>query len=151
MLSEEEYNALELTESPSSAVPAKFTFVAQEFKSPHFTKPVYLGSVFKAPNAAGAPDFVYVFFPKGVYNKWHMHREGQILIATDGIGLHQMRNGAVQVMRPGDVAYCPPGETHWHGAAPGSSFAHIAVSPFGEHVVEWYDFVDEERYEQIAY
>ena len=149
MLSEEDYNSLELAESPREAVPPKnFTFAAQKFKSPNFTKPVYLGKVFTAPNEAGAPNAAYVFFPKGVYNKWHMHKEGQILIATDGIGLHQMKNGEVQVMHPGDVAFCPPGETHWHGAAPNSSFGHIAVSPFGKHVVEWYDFKDRKAYEQ---
>ncbi|MBR2214650.1 MAG: hypothetical protein IJ849_02690 [Selenomonadaceae bacterium] len=47
--------------------------------------------------------------------------------------------------------FCLPGETHWHGAAPGSSFAHIAVSPFGKHVVEWYDFKDEAEYKETAY
>lgn len=144
MLSEEEYNNLELGEPPRAAAPAEgFTFSAKQYESPNFTKPVYLGKVFTAPNEAGAPDYTYVFFPKGVYNKWHMHKGGQILIAIDGIGLHQMKNGAVQVMRPGDVAFCPPGETHWHGASPDSSFAHIAIAPFDKHIVEWYDFKDE--------
>ena len=149
MLSEEEYNNLELGEPPRAAAPAEgFTFSAKQYESPNFTKPVYLGKVFTAPNEAGAPDYTYVFFPKGVYNKWHMHKEGQILIATDGIGLHQLKNGKVEVMRPGDVAFCPPGETHWHGASPGSSFAHIAVSPLGTHTVEWYDFKDKREYEE---
>jgi quercetin dioxygenase-like cupin family protein len=53
-------------------------------------------------------------------------------------------------MRPGDVAYCPPGETHWHGAAPDSSFAHLAVSPAGKHTVEWYDFLDKKEYKKAA-
>lgn len=144
MISEEEYSQLELRELPRSEAPSEdFTFPAQKYESPNFTKPVYLGKVFTAPNVANAPDFTYVFFPKGVYNKWHMHKGGQILIAIDGIGLHQMKNGAVQVMRPGDVAFCPPGETHWHGASPDSSFAHIAIAPFDKHIVEWYDFKDE--------
>ncbi|MBR1495159.1 MAG: cupin domain-containing protein, partial [Acidaminococcaceae bacterium] len=146
-----EYANLELVEAPRKAVPAKgFTFAAEKFNSPNFNKPVYLGRTVTTPNAAGAPAYSYVFFPKGVYNKWHMHGEGQILIATDGIGLHQMRNGEIQVMRPGDVAYCPPGETHWHGAAPDSSFAHLAVSPAGKHTVEWYDFLDKKEYKKAA-
>ena len=151
MISDEEYANLELAEAPRKAVPAKeFTFAAEKFNSPNFNKPVYLGRTVTTPNAADAPVFSYVFFPKGVYNKWHMHGEGQILIATDGIGLHQMRNGEIQVMRPGDVAYCPPGETHWHGAAPDSSFAHLAVSPAGKHTVEWYDFLDKKEYKKAA-
>lgn len=151
MISDQEYANLELAEAPRKAAPAKgFTFAAEKFNSPNFNRPVYLGRTVTTPNAADAPVFSYVFFPKGVYNKWHMHGEGQILIATDGIGLHQMRNGEIQVMRPGDVAYCPPGETHWHGAAPDSSFAHLAVSPAGKHTVEWYDFLDKKEYKKAA-
>ncbi len=149
MVSEEEYNNLTLEEPPGTEAPVDgFTFAAKCYESPNFTQPVYLGKVCTAPNEAGAPDYTYVFFPQGVYNKWHMHKEGQILIATDGIGLHQLKNGKVEVMRPGDVAFCPPGETHWHGASPGSSFAHIAVSPLGPHIVEWYDFKDKREYEE---
>ena len=148
-ISDEEYANLELVEAPRKASPARgFSFAAEKFNSPNFNKPVYLGRTVTAPNEAGAPAYSYVFFPKGVYNKWHMHGEGQILIATDGIGLHQMKNGEVQVMFPGDVAYCPPRETHWHGAAPNSSFGHIAVSPLGKHTVEWYDFKDIKEYKK---
>jgi len=150
MITDAECANLEMVEAPRKAAPAKdISFAATKYNSPNFNKPVYLGRIVDTPNAADAPAYTYVFFPKGVYNKWHMHGEGQILIATDGIGLHQMKNGEVQVMRPGDVAVCPPGETHWHGAAPGSSFAHIAVSPAGKHTVEWYDFKDKKEYKNI--
>lgn len=145
-VTDEEYANLEFAEAPRKTLPAKgFTFAAEKFNSPNFTKPVYLGKAVTAPNEAGSPDYTYVFFPKGVYNKWHMHGEGQILIATDGIGLHQMQNGELQIMLPGDVAYCPPGETHWHGAAPNSSFGHLAISPLGPHTVKWYNFKDKKE------
>ena len=145
-VTDEEYANLEFVEAPRKEMPAKnFTFAANKFNSPNFTKPVYLGKAVTAPNEAGSPDYTYVFFPKGVYNKWHMHGKGQILIATDGIGLHQMQNGELQIMLPGDVAYCPPGETHWHGAAPNSSFGHLAISPLGPHTVKWYDFKDKKE------
>ena len=145
-VTDEEYANLEFVEAPRKETPAKnFTFAANKFNSPNFTKPVYLGKAVTAPNEAGSPDYTYVFFPKGVYNKWHMHGEGQILIATDGIGQHQMQNGELQIMLPGDVAYCPPGETHWHGAAPNSSFGHLAISPLGPHTVKWYNFKDKKE------
>jgi AraC-like ligand binding domain len=31
-------------------------------------------------------------------------------------------------LRPGDVVWVPPGERHWHGAAPGSFLIHLAIS-----------------------
>ena len=96
------------------------------------------------PNEAGSPEWVYVVFPEGTYNRWHSHKTGQILIATDGVGLHQTKDGKLEVLHPGDVAFCPPGVTHWHGAAPQNSFAHIAISPQDNHDVTWYDFPDKE-------
>ncbi len=36
------------------------------------------------------------------------------------------------------------GVVHWHGAAPNSTFAHIAISPYDNHDVTWYDFPDGE-------
>ena len=44
----------------------------------------------------------------GVINNWHTHEGGQILIATDGIGYHQIEGQQVQVMHPGDVASVRP-------------------------------------------
>jgi hypothetical protein len=34
----------------------------------------------------------------------------------------------VRVVRAGDTVWCPPGERHWHGAAPDSFMAHTAIS-----------------------
>nr|WP_298762255.1 cupin domain-containing protein [uncultured Megasphaera sp.] len=87
---------------------------------------------------------------QGTYNRWHSHKRGQILIATDGIGYTQTLGGAVQVMHPGDVVYCPPGVIHWHGAAPGSHFAHIAISPEDNHDVTWY-FFPKLEYEKLGF
>ncbi len=38
----------------------------------------------------------------------------------------------------------PVGVVHWHGAAPNSTFAHIAISPYDNHDVTWYNFPDGE-------
>ena len=50
------------------------------------------------------------------------------MLGTGGVGYHQLEGGEVEVLQPGDVAFCPPGVAHWHGAAPGSRFAHIAAN-----------------------
>jgi gentisate 1,2-dioxygenase len=46
---------------------------------------------------------------------------------TEGIGLTQSRGGDVTVLHPGDTLWCPPGEWHWHGAAPDRFMAHLAI------------------------
>ncbi|MDO4177642.1 MAG: cupin domain-containing protein [Phascolarctobacterium sp.] len=152
-VTDEEYAALKFVDAPTyeGKVSKEWTFnlPKEKYKSPNFTKPVYLKRVVDKENAAGSPAWAYVAFGKGVYNRWHTHGEGQILIATDGIGLHQLSHGEVQVMYPGDVAYCPPGKTHWHGAAPNSKFAHLAISPAGKHTVEWLEFLPKEKYKYL--
>ncbi|MFD7219810.1 cupin domain-containing protein [Streptomyces sp. NPDC056641] len=77
---------------------------------------------------------------------WHTHAVGQTLHVTDGVGLVRSRGGEVVVMRPGDTVHTPPGEWHWHGAAPDHFMTHIALweglgdgSPetqWGEHVTD---------------
>ncbi|GAA1056908.1 hypothetical protein GCM10017608_10760 [Agromyces luteolus] len=52
---------------------------------------------------------------------------GQTLHVLEGIALVQPRGGAVVEVRPGETAVCPPGEEHWHGAAPDSFMTHLAV------------------------
>lgn len=109
-----------------------------------FSGPAYVSSLIGADNAAGAPDLHYVVFDPGVINNWHTHEGGQILIATDGIGYHQMEGEPVQVLYPGDVALCPPGVKHWHGGSADTSFAHIAVNTNPELTgLEWFDRISE--------
>ena len=38
------------------------------------------------------------------------------------------RGGPVEVIRQGDTVWIPPGEEHWHGAAPDSFMTHTAIS-----------------------
>jgi len=157
MVSEKEYNEANLTAVENSAAVANkkdenflFAYSPEPFNSPNFNKPVYLGKVLAKPNEANSPEWINVVFPQGTYNRWHSHKTGQILIATDGVGQHQLKGGKVETLHPGDVVYCPPGAVHWHGAAPYSSFAHIAISPQDNHDVTWYDFPVEE-YESLKH
>lgn len=116
-----------------------------------FNGPIRLAKTVDAPNVAGAPSLNYVVFNPGVINAWHTHPGGQILIVTDGIGYHQIEGQPVQVLHSGDVAKCPPGVKHWHGAAPGSSFGHIAIGTNPDKAaVIWHDeMLSKDEYKQL--
>jgi len=60
-------------------------------------------------------------------NAWHAHALGQTLRVLEGVGRIQARGGEVLEMQPGDTIYTPPGEWHWHGAAPDRFMTHLAV------------------------
>ena len=81
---------------------------------------------------------------------WHRHAVGQTLHVTEGIGLVQTRDGRTIVMRPGDTVHTPPGEWHWHGAAPDHFMTHIALSEGSGDPdvpdVEWGELVTDEMY-----
>ena len=68
-----------------------------------------------------------VRFAPGARNAWHTHSDGQTLHVTEGIGRIQSRGGEVIEVRAGDTIYTPPGEWHWHGAAPDHFMTHLAM------------------------
>jgi quercetin dioxygenase-like cupin family protein len=49
---------------------------------------------------------------------------------------------------PGDVVHTPPGEWHWHGAAPDRFMTHLAMweAPSSGPESEWGDLVTDEEY-----
>ena len=115
-----------------------------------FNGTVYLSDIIGEENVAGAPGLYYVVFEPGVINNWHTHEGGQLLIATDGIGYHQVEGGEVEVLHTGDVAFCPPGVKHWHGGSANTSFAHIAVNTNTELTgLEWFDRISDEEYQKL--
>jgi quercetin dioxygenase-like cupin family protein len=69
-----------------------------------------------------------VDFTPGARTFWHSHEAGQILQVVAGRGLIQAEGRPIQVIRAGDTIWTPPGETHWHGAAPDSFLVHVAIS-----------------------
>src|SRR5437763_11166474 len=82
-----------------------------------FTGTVRIDPLFQAhapARAAGAS----VTFEPGARTAWHTHPLGQTLIVTAGCGRAQRWGGRIEEIRPGDVVWFPPGEKHWHGAAP---------------------------------
>lgn len=75
---------------------------------------------------------------------WHSHALGQTLYVTEGVGLVQARGGQVIVLRPGDVVWTPPGEEHWHGAAPDRFMVHAALWEGDD--TTWGELVTDEAY-----
>ena len=73
---------------------------------------------------------------------------GQTLHITEGVGLLQSRGGEVVEVHPGQTIYTPPGEWHWHGAAPDHFMAHLAMweSPGEGPETQWGDLVTDEEY-----
>ena len=62
-------------------------------------------------------------------NSWHYHTGGQVLVATAGTGYYQEQGKPARRLHAGDIVEIAPGVVHWHGAAPDSWFAHVAVIP----------------------
>ena len=102
------------------------------------------------PFRANAPARVSgarVTFEPGARTAWHTHPLGQTLIVTAGTGRVQRWGDPVDEMRQGDVVWIPPGQKHWHGAAPNSSMTHIAIAEqLDGKTVEWMEKVSESQY-----
>jgi quercetin dioxygenase-like cupin family protein len=94
-------------------------------------------------HAAGAS----VTFEPGARSAWHTHLLGQTLIVTAGRGRVQNWGGQIEEILPGDVVWCPPGEKHWHGAAPTIAMTHISiVEQVDGKSAEWMEHVSDEQY-----
>jgi quercetin dioxygenase-like cupin family protein len=67
-------------------------------------------------------------FKPGARTFWHTHERGQIFFVASGKGMIATRDGGAQIVRAGDVVWTPPGEEHWHGAAPDAFVTYTAIS-----------------------
>jgi quercetin dioxygenase-like cupin family protein len=111
-----------------------------------FTGTVRIDPLFQAQPPARTLA-VSVTFEPGARTAWHVHPLGQRLIVTAGCGLVQSVGGPVEMIRPGDVVSCPPGEKHWHGATATTAMTHIAiVEALDGKTVEWMEKVSDEQY-----
>jgi 4-carboxymuconolactone decarboxylase len=89
-----------------------------------------------------------VLFDPGARTAWHTHPLGQTLIVTAGTGRVQRWGDPVDEIRQGDVVWIPPGQKHWHGAAPNSSMTHIAVTELLDgKAVDWMEKVSDVQYD----
>lgn len=112
----------------------------------YFSGTVRIDPLFDAPQPARAVGALVTFEP-GARTAWHTHPLGQTLIVVAGVGRAQREGGAVEEIRPGDVIWFPPGEKHWHGAAPTTAMTHIAVQEkLDGKAVTWMEHVTDEEY-----
>src|SRR5213079_42316 len=111
-----------------------------------FTGTVRIDPLFQASDPARAAGASVTFEP-GARTAWHTHPLGQTLIVTAGCGRVQRWGGPIEEIRPGDVVWFPPGEKHWHGAAPTTAMTHIAIQEeLDGKVVDWMEHVTDEQY-----
>ena len=111
-----------------------------------FTGTVRIDPLFQITAPARASGASVTFEP-GARTAWHTHPLGQTLIVTAGSGWAQREGGLIEEIHPGDVISFPPGEKHWHGAAPTTAMTHIAIQEqLDGKVVEWMEKVSDEQY-----
>jgi len=117
--------------------------------NPNFTGEVWLAPL-SEKEELNLP-MANVTFEPGCRNSWHSHKAGQILIATAGIGYYQEKGQPARRLFPGDIVEIAPGIEHWHGAAPDSWFAHIAMTTNPqENATVWLSPVSDKEYEEAA-
>ena len=113
----------------------------------YFTGAVRIDPLYQPPAPARVVAASVTFEP-GARTAWHTHPLGQTLIVTAGCGWAQRWGGPMEEIRPGDVIWIPPGEKHWHGAAPATAMTHIAIQEQLEgKAVDWMEHVSAEQYQ----
>ena len=111
-----------------------------------FTGTVRVDPLFQAPQPARVGGASVTFEP-GARTAWHSHPLGQTLIVIAGCGRAQRWGGPVEEIRPGDVVWIPPGEKHWHGAAPTTAMTHLAIQEYLDgQAADWMEKVSDEQY-----
>ncbi len=111
-----------------------------------FTGTVRIDPLFQTADPARVQGASVTFEP-GARTAWHTHPLGQTLIVTAGCGRVQRWGGQIEEIRPGDVVWIPPGEKHWHGAAPATAMTHTAIQEkLDGKVVEWMEQVSDGQY-----
>jgi quercetin dioxygenase-like cupin family protein len=112
-----------------------------------FTGNVRIDPLFQ-PNESTRTSGASVTFEPGARSAWHSHPLGQTLVVMAGCGRVQSWDGSIEEIRPGDVVWCPPGEKHWHGAAPTTSMTHISiVEQESGQAADWMEYVSDEQYQ----
>ena len=91
-----------------------------------------------------------VTFDPGARSNWHLHPNGQIIMALDGEGYYQEKGSAKRILYKGDVVKCPANTPHWHGASPDKEFIQIAITSRVNGPTEWLEAVTEEEYTRIS-
>jgi len=113
----------------------------------------YTGTIWL--NELNQPDSIFNFslaqatYAPDAKLDWHIHPAGQYLLITEGTGYYQEKGKPGQIVHKGDIIKCLPGVPHWHGAAPGSTFAYIGVTPTTKGKTIWLQRVTDEEYKGV--
>ncbi|MGW3976287.1 (R)-mandelonitrile lyase [Streptomyces mirabilis] len=114
-----------------------------------FTGDVWFDVIYQGQEPSRARANMVRFAP-GARTAWHSHGLGQTLHIVEGIALIQSRGGHILEARPGDIVYTPPGEAHWHGAAPDHFMTHLALwenpGPDAGPESTWFEHVADDEY-----
>ncbi len=114
----------------------------------------FVGQSYLAPLSTEQVPVYNVTFEPGCRNNWHIHRAesggGQMLICVGGCGYYQEWGKEPVELTPGTIVNIPANVKHWHGAAPGSWFSHLALEIPGEDAsTEWCEPVSNEEYNRL--
>lgn len=113
----------------------------------------YTGTIWL--NELNHPDSNFTFslaqavYAPGAKLNWHIHPGGQYLLITEGTGYYQEKGKPGQVVHKGEIIKCMPGIEHWHGAARGSSFAYVGVTPVAKGKTIWLQKVTDKEYNSV--
>jgi quercetin dioxygenase-like cupin family protein len=122
------------------------THVTRRAPAEWFTGTVWQDPIIEAPSPARV-NAVRVSFEPGARTAWHTHPLGQTLHVLAGVGRVQSWGGPVREIRPGDTVWIPPGEKHWHGAAPTIGMSHLAIQEsLNGSAADWMEQVSDSEY-----
>lgn len=112
----------------------------------YFTGRVLLSPIIEA-EAPARLRAASVSFEPGARTHWHTHPLGQTLHVTAGAGRVQVWGEPIREIKAGDTVWFPPGEKHWHGAAPTTAMTHIAMQEaLDGSPVDWLEPVSDAQY-----
>jgi len=69
-----------------------------------------------------------VHFHDGARTKWHLHTGSQVLYFVAGQGMVEDASGTRIDTEAGDIVHVQGGTRHIHGARPGTSATHVAIT-----------------------
>ena len=112
-----------------------------------FSGSVWIDAI-SAPSEPSRLHAVRVTFAPGARTAWHTHPLGQVLHVLSGVGRVQVEGEEAQTVEPGDTVVFEPGVKHWHGAAAGHVFVHLALQEEDESgsTATWLEHVSDEEY-----
>jgi quercetin dioxygenase-like cupin family protein len=84
-------------------------------------------------------------YEPGARSFWHVHEYEQVIVALFGTGIVCWEGlAAPELLTAGDWWHVTPGVPHWHGAAPHTTFAHLAIT--ASRGTQWLGEVSEAEY-----